>query len=196
MGRFRLMAGTTAPDLPYRRDDGTMLIELRLNSVLQLFNSLDPAPFPDKDLDDEVERYIVGSIQDFPVSQPLRLVIHVPEAQDAATGDMVDAVHRYFAYRLGSARRNLRLLLRNGRLSLVIGIVFLFACISLRALILRLTAGTMAEILAEGLLISGWVAMWRPIEIFLYEWWPVRRLCQVYAKAADMPVEVMKVPAL
>jgi hypothetical protein len=25
----------------------------------------------------------------------------------------------------------------------------------------------------QGLLIVGWVAMWRPLEIFLYDWWPI-----------------------
>jgi hypothetical protein len=27
----------------------------------------------------------------------------------------------------------------------------------------------------EGLTIGGWVAMWRPMEIYLYDWWPLRR---------------------
>jgi hypothetical protein len=31
------------------------------------------------------------------------------------------------------------------------------------------------EILRQGLVIAGWVAMWRPIQIFLYEWWPITR---------------------
>jgi hypothetical protein len=40
------------------------------------------------------------------------------------------------------------------------------------------------------MLIIGWVAMWRPLEIFLYEWVPVHRRCQILAKLSKMPVSV------
>ena len=31
-----------------------------------------------------------------------------------------------------------------------------------------------AGVARESLLIGGWVAMWRPLEVFLYDWWPIR----------------------
>ena len=40
--------------------------------------------------------------------------------------------------------------------------------------------GTIRQILREGLMITGWVAMRRPLEVLLYDWWPMvrqRRLC-------------------
>jgi hypothetical protein len=33
--------------------------------------------------------------------------------------------------------------------------------------------------------------MWRPLEIFLYEWWPVRRLGLTYEKLSHMDVQVL-----
>jgi hypothetical protein len=33
-------------------------IEVAAHELTQLFNSLDPSPFPDRDLDDEAEAYI------------------------------------------------------------------------------------------------------------------------------------------
>ena len=33
--------------------------------------------------------------------------------------------------------------------------------------------GAIPDILREGLTIVGWVAMWRPLEICLYDWWPL-----------------------
>jgi hypothetical protein len=47
-------------------------------------------------------------------------------------------------------------------------------------------------VLREGLIIAGWVAMWRPMEIFLYEWWPLRRKGHLYEKLSRMHVEVRK----
>ena len=42
----------------------------------------------------------------------------------------------------------------------------------------------------EGLTIMGWVAMWRPLEIYLYRWWPLRSVGRVYARLSTVPVEV------
>lgn len=39
-------------------------------------------------------------------------------------------------------------------------------------------------------MISGWVAMWRPIQIFLYDWWPVRNLQRLYDKLSRAPIDV------
>ena len=50
--------------------------------------------------------------------------------------------------------------------------------------------GAVSAIVCEGMLIIGWVAMWRPLEIFLYEWVPIRRRCRILATLAKIPVVV------
>ena len=178
--------------VPYRIKDGVPLIEMNLNSVDQLFNSLDPSPFREKDLDSDAESYLVGAVDEFPLRAPLRIVFHLPSDQVASPGAVAigEAIHHYFAYSLETERRKLRFVFREGRTSLLIGVAFLFVCVALRQLILTVDIGTLNEIPAEGLLIAGWVAMWRPLDTFLYGWWPLRHHCRVYAKLADIPVEV------
>jgi hypothetical protein len=34
--------------------------------------------------------------------------------------------------------------------------------------------------------------MWRPMQIYLYDWWPVRRRGKLYRKLARMHVDVRK----
>jgi hypothetical protein len=101
----------------YPRKEGVALIEIRLNSLQQRFNSFDPAPFHEKDLDHDPEDYIVGSVGEFPLSAPLRLVFHLPPEQMALaeTAKLSDSIHNYFDYRLSAARRRLRFQLRDGR---------------------------------------------------------------------------------
>jgi hypothetical protein len=62
--------------------------------------------------------------------------------------------------------------------------------VGLREVVLSVSQGTWSQVAAEGLLIMGWVAMWRPIQTFLYDWWPIRRTCDIYAKLATLPVEL------
>lgn len=174
----------------YRSEKGAYLIELNLSRVQQLFNSLDPSPFHEKDLDADAESYIVGAAREFHLATPLKLVLHLP-ASDAATSDRLEeSIHSYFAYRRDGAGRDLRFLLRQGRLALAIGLTFLAICLSLRALALSSAMGPAQNIVAEGLMIAGWVAMWRPIQIFLYDWWPLRRMVKIYDKLARISVEV------
>ncbi len=94
----------------YRREGETSLIEIKLNSIQQLFNSLDPSPFHEKDLDADAEDYIVGAAREFATHAPLKLVLHLPadHAAQAETAGLAEAIHNYFAYRRDMTLRDLR----------------------------------------------------------------------------------------
>jgi hypothetical protein len=174
----------------YRREGAVSLIEIRLASVQQLFNSFDPSPFHEKDLDADAEEYIVDAVREFSLAARLKLVFYLPPDQlrIRSAEALADSIHNYFEYRRDAAARDLRFLLREGRRTLVIGLVFLSACLAVREVLLA-QGGTLTHIVGESLLIGGWVALWRPMEILLYEWWPVRRMRQVYAKLTAIPME-------
>ncbi len=182
------------PDIAerYRQEDGVRLIEISLRRIQQLFNSLDPSPFHEKDLDADAEEYIYGAAREFHIATPLKLVFHLPESEAAIAHAMKlpDSIHGYFAYRRDSTSRDLRFLMRQGRLSLLIGLGFLAVCLTLRALLFLPPATPGETILAESLVITGWVAMWRPIQIFLYDWWPLRRRVRVFDKLASIPIDI------
>jgi hypothetical protein len=164
-----------------------------VDRIEQLFNSMDPSPFHEKDLDDDAEQFIVGWAQEFPRRDPVSLMVHVNQLPSHGDAQhlLETAVHNYFTYRAKLNRLEFRYLLKQGRTSLVIGLVFLSACL-LTSQLLRYRAGTWPIILREGLIIAGWVAMWRPMEIFLYEWWPLLRRGRLYEKLSRMRVEVRK----
>jgi hypothetical protein len=49
-----------------------------------------------------------------------------------------------------------------------------------------------ADIARESLLIGGWVAMWRPLEVFLYDWWPIRAEARLFDRLSAMTVRVVQ----
>ena len=176
---------------PEVTSDAVASIEIRLSQPQQLFNSLDPSPFYERDLDQDAEEYIVDSADEYPLAHPLRLIIYLPGSQiDGQRRELSQPIHNYFAYRADETRRRLRLFFRDGRRSLYAGLVFLFVCIALREVILAVGHGFPAQIADEGLYIVGWVAMWRPLEIFLYDWRPIRHRERLFAKLARMPISV------
>jgi hypothetical protein len=182
----------TAEQHPPGSSPAEAKIEMRLSRLAQLFNSLDPSPFHERDLDQDAEEYIIGSAEELPRQRPLRLVIHLPADQvpQSREHDLEEAIQNYFTYRAEHEQRRLRALFRDGRVALATGLMFLLCCMILRELAFSFEPGTVSEIVGEGMLIIGWVAMWRPLEIFLYEWVPIRRRCRILAKLAKMPVAV------
>ena len=170
-------------------------IESKSSSIESINSSIRwiPRPFHERDLDDDAEEFIVGWAQEFPRRDPVSLVVHVNQLppHDDAQHLLETAVHNYFAYRAKLNRLEFRHLLKQGRTSLIIGLAFLAACV-LTSQLLRRQAGTLPIVLREGLIIAGWVAMWRPMEIFLYEWWPLLRRGRLYEKLSRMRVEVRK----
>jgi hypothetical protein len=179
-------------DMTYRMESGDTLLEIRLHSVRQLFHTLDPSPFHEKDLDENAAAYLLEACDEAGTRRPLRLVVHLPdpEAQGEAARNLPDAIHNYFAYRERQLRRDLMRLLRYGAVSLAIGFLFLIGCLAMRRALIANPLLVDQSIMDEGLLILGWVAMWRPIEVLLYDWWPVVRRRAVMRRLAVIPVEV------
>ena len=78
-----------------------------------------------------------------------------------------DAIHEFFRHRAETQRQRLRQLFRVGRTSLLIGLVALAAAIALGDFLATLLSGSrIGGIMRESLTIGGWVAMWRPLEVF------------------------------
>ncbi|MBA4163290.1 MAG: hypothetical protein C0510_01450 [Erythrobacter sp.] len=142
-----------------------------------------------RDLDNEVEAYIVESALELP-ERVYRLVIHVAEPEDEGDGKetIAEAVRSYFAYRSDVQARRLRLLLREGRHALLMGLGFLALCWGLGFLATETVPVPFGEFLSEGLLIIGWVANWRPAEIFLYDWRPMKRQREILDELANMDI--------
>ncbi len=178
----------------YRTEGRTVLIELELNTFSQFFNTLDPSPFYEKDIDPDAEEYIVDAAREIHLHQPIKVVLYLPptEAAKEDAEQVAEAMHHYFAYRARAARRELRHLFRQGRLSLTIGLAFLAFCVVARSLLPLLfrTQPVALDFIQEGLVISGWVAMWRPFQIFLYDWWPIRRRIAVLRKLSAVTIEI------
>jgi hypothetical protein len=166
-------------------------IRLKLHDLSQLFNSMDPSPFIEKDLDDDAEEFIVSWAQEFPFDAQIRLHVYLDQWPAEDPKELVTtAVHNYFAHRAEITNLEFKRLLKQGRTSLVIGLLFLSVCLGLSKMLLGNEAETWAVITRESLTIAGWVAMWRPMQIYLYDWWPLRRRRRVYRKLSRMPVEV------
>ena len=171
----------------------TNTIEIRLSSIEQLFQTLDPSPFREKDLDKDVEDFIVSWARELRTDLPFRIVVHLPEKQltRPEAKEIGPAIAGFFGYSAREVGLELKELFRVGRRSLAIGIAVLVVSIVASQMVAhKFEPRPLGKVLEESLIIFAWVANWRPTEIFLYEWWPIARRRRLYQKLAAAKIEL------
>jgi hypothetical protein len=184
-----LTALSAAEAAAERRD----VLELYLGETRQLFNSMDPAPFRERDIDPAAAQYILDWAYEVSRRRPLGLVVHL--GRENTSGDsttiVTQAVHEYFRGRAEASRKELKKLFHNGRITLVIALVFLSLANGFSEFVSELIPHEgLFWLITESLLIAATVALCQPIAIFLYDWWPIRADARLYDRLSVMDVQV------
>jgi hypothetical protein len=167
-------------------------IQVRIHELKQLFNTIDPSPFRERDLDPDCEEFIVAWARELPRDQPFRIQIRIDRERPPPEllKDVVAAVHSHFSREAGLQDLRRRRLAREGRLALAIGLAALVLCIGTATFVPLAALGALGEILRESLIIAGWVVMWHPLEVLLYGLWPVVRERRLLERLATADVEL------
>ena len=144
-------------------------IELRVETIAQLFHTLDPFPFRERDLDREAEEYIVSWARELAVDQPINILVHIPdsEAQTKPAARAWRSFHQIFRLpRRSSPARPQRAF---SRWPLARGRRYYSAHMPRFGAYGKRLSGSVSLPAPGGrILILGSVANWRPLEIFLY----------------------------
>ena len=170
------------------------MIEIRTGSLTQLFDPLDPAPFQERALDRSAESYILACAGKHRPTEPLRLLVHFPESLRAHAADATDAIHEHFRRTHAQGERHFRRCMRIGGFALAIALGVLAGSLGLRSLLSNVEGRPLVQGLQEGLLILGWVAMWRPVEILLFEHWESHLDHAMLDRLASIPIEFLFQP--
>ncbi|MCB0341762.1 MAG: hypothetical protein H6626_00885 [Pseudobdellovibrionaceae bacterium] len=176
----------------YRTENGLACVDLRVSRSDQLFDVRDPAPFRERDLDDDAVDYIVGSLRELGVSTPAKLVISVAESETQGIGEEAirNAIHAFFDFETILVRRRLQQTFSEGQIALAIGLAVMFTFIFGSHLIGEPEKDLLRRLAYEGLNVMGWVAMWHPINIMLYSWWPIVGTLRVMQKLSKIDIEI------
>lgn len=170
-------------------------IQVRVASVEQIFNPMDPTSLEERSLNIEVADWIEEWAEDLDRDQPITVEFYVGDGRVQGREAVVAAgLHNHFEYREWQAGRQLSKLWREGRISLVIGLTAL-AGFNAASRAIGSSGNPVVEVIHESLSVIGWVSMWKPIEIFLYDWWPIRRERRACRRLAEAEVRFPTVAA-
>jgi hypothetical protein len=165
-------------------------ISISLRSLGQLFNSLDPSPFHDRDLDSDASRFLVDEAEDRASHEALTIRIHMPREEAERAEFVPQAIRAHFARWRQSEERNLRRVFREGRRALLVGVLIVVVILTG----IELARGWLPETswaqgVLESLVILAWVVLWRPAELLLYDWAPIARRAKLYGRLERAGVE-------
>lgn len=172
----------------YREEDGHPCVDVRVPAIDNLFDKRDPAPFRDRDLDPSLSEYLVESAEDCLSRGPPRLVFWLEKPGTAA--ELEEPVRAHFNYELERLTRHRRREVRLGYVGLLIAFSFIALLLSLAQFVAAEFATPFGAALKESLTISGWVLLWRPVEVLIYDGLPWRRRRAVLRSLLASPLEV------
>jgi hypothetical protein len=167
-------------------------VALRLNDIRDLFEKPEFDPLRGRYSELSGLEQITSELKPLSLQRPLRTTISLP--RDKVAGDSArvasEAIHGYCDLRIRQIENEMASLRWQGIKALQTGILFLATCLLLSAFFgqLEVLPEFLRTFLSEGFLIAGWVSLWHPTEILLYEWWPYWRDKQLYKRIRDMEI--------
>jgi hypothetical protein len=169
-------------------------LELSARNSTELFDSTAPLCLGEHVVRREIENCLLEQLALAPRKAPVTLTIHMPPQELGSANEIVPVMRAFFAARSAEEGHNLSRVHRSGRIAAGIGMLFLILINGLAQGIRATFERRIPIEIANGLEIFGWVAMWRPAELLLYDWLPVRRKRNDLARLANMQVEFSPLP--
>jgi len=176
----------------YPREGEGLVIELAVPDYHHLFDDRDPAKFRKRDLDDDAAEYLVSSVQEITTSKLKKIKIYFDEESCANDQKMVrESIHNFFTFETQMMDLKISSNLKQGFKFLVIGLSFLASSILLTLILKSYSDSFLSLFFKEGFSLLGWVAMWRPLNVFLYDLIPLKDLRSVYNKLSGVEIDFL-----
>ena len=142
----------------------------------------------------DAEEFLIEEAEKHPRRTAIYLKVYLPPDTLNRSQEIETAVHQHFTYRKHKSLKQLRRTLQLGWRSLLIAIVFLSVLVSFTLIVIRqLPEGGLSTIVREILIILGWVALWRPADLLLYEWRQLNRDANLFERLERSNVEIIAV---
>ncbi len=145
----------------------------------------------------DAENFLIDEALQFSPKTAFQISIRINGPSSVSSANIATAIKKHFEFRKERSLRKLRNTLTMGWKNLVVGIVFLGLLVFTVLMASKtIPEGSFSTTIRELLIILGWVALWRPADLLLYEWRPFKREADLFQQLADAKVEVSGVNQL
>src|SRR5688572_18447617 len=167
-------------------------IKLSLLSIDQILLRPKPSNYRRRMLNEDVEDFIIEEARACPRQNAILLTINLPANEIVSALGIRAAIASHFEHLRKKSEKDCLRTIHLGWRSLLVGFAFLILIFGLTQIGDRIIPeGGVAMMIRESLVILGWVAMWRPADLLLYEWYPFKRDATLFRKLANSEVQVV-----
>jgi len=140
----------------------------------------------------DAEEFIIQEAEALPRKSAIKMKIYLALSETEANDDVASAIHRHFCYRREQTQKILQRTFDYGWRILLIAMGLLVVIFTLTELALHLLPDyKFIRFIRESFIILGWVALWRPLDLLLYDWYPIKKNINLYYRLEHSDVQVI-----
>jgi len=171
--------------------NNTTEIKLQLQNINELLR-LPVSIFLKSTLQTDAEEFIIEEAEALPPKAAINIKVHLASSEVKHKDDIAPAIRRHFSYRREQSQKEYKSIFK-------LGWRILFIALGLLAVIFSITEiafyympdNKPVRFIHESFIILSWVALWRPLELLLYEWHPVKTDINLYSRLEQSNVQVI-----
>lgn len=167
-----------------------------LEIVLRLFNVNELLLSPGirnrkRSISPDAEEFIVEEAEVLPRKGIINIKIHLALSEKKYQEEIAPAIHSHFCYRKVQSKKRLKANLQYGWRMLLFALLLLALVFSVTEIAFMFSENKLVTYIRESFIILGWVALWRPLELLLYEWYPIKTNINLYYRLEHSNVQVI-----
>lgn len=171
--------------------NSTAEIKLQLLNIHELLRS-PISLYRKRILKTDAEEFIVEESEGLPRKAAINIKIHLAVSEVKHQDDIAPAIHRHFCYRREQAQKKFKRIFQYGWRILFIALGLLAVTFAITEISLHfMPANRLVLFIRESFIIFGWVALWRPMELLLYDWYPVKTDINLFYRLEHSYVQVI-----
>ena len=170
----------------YDRDkNGSIIIKISAKHMEDLYDHFDKSSsFVKKDLNSELVNYMIESVSEIGSEKFIIKFYLENRADDISQEKIRESIHNFFEYLEELERKKMNQQIKNSIIFTLLG--FLFVGISI---FMDRNEGMVSKVLAEGVMVAGWVSLWEAVATFLIKWFPHSKKFKIFKRVSLSHVE-------
>ncbi|MGL6269217.1 MAG: hypothetical protein ACRC2O_14895 [Chitinophagaceae bacterium] len=140
----------------------------------------------------DAEEFIIEEAEALPAKALININVHLALSEIKHKDDIAPAIHRHFSYRKEQSQKEYKRIFKYGWRILLIALGLLaFIFIITEIAFYYMPDNKPVLFIHESFIILSWVALWRPLELLMYEWYPVKTDIDLYTRLEKCTVQVI-----
>jgi hypothetical protein len=178
-------------------------IALHLDQIGKFFSIPDPDPLAGNQIYETGIEFVYDQARASRVKNNLNLILYLPKDQLKNADEKVlkTGIVDYCKFQIYKLQNSLAMQKRQGRRTLWYGITILITCLLLSGLGFYLTSiattpllYALGSFMFNGFMIIGWVSLWTPTSMLLFERWPDIISEITFKRIKEMTIEIRPEP--